>query len=267
MEVKLAAVIVLYKEKLEATTSYLSLLKEANLPIFCYDNSPHPNEPSGIENLTYVSNPENPGVSTAYNAAWVWAKEHGISHLLLLDTDSKFPEKTIEQYLIYLEANPEKIIAPSVYSKQRRISPFYFKYGKSFYGDNIKYGDFTLGEMIAINSGTVVPLKVLEECKGFEQSLPLDWSDVYFMRKAGKLGFKAFHMDMRVEHGLSEHENQSTASVKYRFGLQLEAIKIVSNSMNEKFLMLFWACLKSVKLSFRHKTSWFISHFIKNTIV
>ncbi len=67
-------VIVIYKQALDACDSFQSVVKMrvdmAPLDVFVYDNSPTSQKPDSYSNINikYVHDPENSGVSKAYNA-------------------------------------------------------------------------------------------------------------------------------------------------------------------------------------------------------
>lgn len=263
VEVKLAAVMVLYRQAFEETETYKSFLESAGLTCFVYDNSPVSQELDLNNQLEYIHDASNSGVSKAYNTAIEWANKNNFSHLLLLDSDSGFPENALDLYHKAIKQQPDKIILPEMRSSNHKISPFFFKWGKSFYGDAIQYGEVQLGKILAINSGMILPLAELKENR-FNENLPLDWSDIYFLRKVKKI--KTVHIPLLVQHGLSEHGEQSIESAKFRFDTYTSGIKEVAENFREKTMMIFWAKLKAVKLSKRYKTIWFFKHFLKKAL-
>ncbi|MBL4707508.1 MAG: glycosyltransferase [Flavobacteriales bacterium] len=259
--IKIVAVIVVYQQFLKDTETYRTLLEGANIPYMVYDNSP--NAQALVEkNISYIHNSNNPGVSKAYNEAIKWAKGISASHLLLLDSDSNFPKIALETYTTAAVNFPNQLILPSLTSAGRKISPFYFFNGKSHYGDSIKEGNLQLGRQLAINAGSLLPLAHLENVN-FNEKLPLDWSDVYFFRELSKTSIKAQHIPLTIEHSLSEHEERTLSSVKFRFGLYLKGISEVSDSKGEKLMMYFWAKLKATKLGIHYTSPWFLIQFVK----
>lgn len=262
-DIQIAAVLVLYNESLEESQTYKSLINDSLMPLFIYDNSPK-SQKIKDNRYTYISNPKNPGVSKAYNMAWKWAKEKRYSHLLLLDSDSCFTKNALKVYQDELEKQPDSLIIPTMISNGRKISPFYFKFGKSHYGENIKPGAIEIGKIVAINSGLLIPISILDAVGGFNELLPLDWSDVFFMRSLKKLNVNAVHIDLIVKHSLSEHNTVSLESAKFRYLLQLRGIKIVASNFAEKILMLFWMNLRTLKLTYRYKSFWFLNRFLKH---
>ena len=260
---KIAAVMVVYNQSVEETETYRSLLRNANFSYLIYDNSPEPQRIEKSKGGTYIHNSKNPGVSKAYNEAIKWAKSISASHLLLLDSDSIFPENSEEMYKKSIVEFPNKLILPSLFSQQRKISPFYFSIGKSHYGDKIEEGELILGKKLAINAGALLPLVQLNNIR-FNEMLPLDWSDVEFFRKLACTSTEVQHISLIIQHGLSEHEERPLTSAKFRFSLYLKGISIVSSGVFEKLMMYFWAKLRALKMSFQYKTSWFLIQYVKN---
>ena len=264
VEPSIAAVIVLYKESLSETKTFQTLLKGGALTFVVYDNSPNPikNDYPGATKV--FQDPKNPGVSKAYNQAYKWAERNAHTHLLLLDSDSVFPENAISQYIQVATENPKQVLLPEVRSKDRKISPFYFSYGKSFYGDNISYGMINQQSIVGINSGLLVPLNAFDLIGGFNEDLPLDWSDLYFLRRAKKKGVKLFHFNLQIKHGLSEHQAQGMSASRFRFLCQLKAISLVAEGRIEKGFIYLWLFLKSIKLSLHFKSISFLKVYFKN---
>ena len=181
----------------------------------------------------------------------------------MLDSDSIFPENSEEIYKKSMAEFPNKLILPSLFSMQRKISPFHFSMGKSHYGDRIEVGELKLGKQLAINAGTLLPLGQLNNIH-FNEMLPLDWSDVDFFRKLAETSIQAQHIKLEIQHGLSEHEERSLSSAKNRFTLYVKGISIVSNSASEKLMMYFWAKLRALKLCLQYRTPWFLIQFVRN---
>jgi len=259
--VKIAAVLVVYEQVISETETYRTLLKNTNIPYLVYDNSLNEQVVEG-ENMSYVHNPNNPGVSKAYNEAINWAKKIKASHLLLLDSDSVFPDFAFEQYEAAILTFPNRLILPSLVSENRKISPFYFSNGKTHYGGSIEEGQMQLGEKLAINAGSLLPINALGNIR-FNETLPLDWSDVYFFRRLSKTSIQAQHIALQINHGLSEHQQKNLESAKLRFDLYLRGIPEVSEGSRERLLMYFWAKLKAIKLALHYKSLWFPTQYLK----
>src|ERR1700761_7469844 len=96
---KLFVSIVLYKQNLTDSPSFISLTKSLKDLSVCnllvYDNSPYPHivpEKLGMWEITYIHNANNDGISKAYNQAAVYAEKLNKEWLLFIDQDSVFPE-------------------------------------------------------------------------------------------------------------------------------------------------------------------------------
>lgn len=257
---------VVYEDKIVETRTYRSLLKELSPEnVMIYDNSKTAQNNS--YGFHYIHNPSNPGVSKAYNFAAGWADKHGFTHLLLLDSDSSFPENAFQLYRSMAKKHIDQLILPQVIAGNRCISPFWFKWGKSWYGDDIPEGKIDFRNKAAINSGMLIPLKQFQRTEGYDEEIALDWSDIAFCRQLGRLNITGEKIAMRVDHDLSESRKSSLASAKFRFKTYMQGLKRIPNKhIIEDFLMLIWAKLKAVKLCLRYKTIWFLLHYFRELI-
>lgn len=265
-KIRIAAVMVIYKETISTTKSYQSLLK--SMPpedVLIYDNSESAQDYP--QNLHYIHDPANPGVSKAYNYAASWAIGQDYSHLLLLDSDSVFPKNAMESYHKAASLNQDRLVLPQVIASGSIISPFWFKWGKSWYGQNIPLGKMELTNKVAINSGTLLPLSQYEKTDGYNEDIPLDWSDIAFCRQLGRLNIGGVKISMVVDHDLSESKTSSLESARFRFKTYMIGMQSISSAQFfEPILMLFWAKLKALKLSLRHKDFWFLLHYFRKLI-
>ena len=262
-EPRIAAIMVIYNEKIANAKSYQSLLK--SLPpkdVLIYDNSPSAQDcPDGFH---YVHNKLNPGVSTAYNYGAYWAEENHYTHLLLLDSDSIFPEEAMQKYSNAATHHPEHLILAEVIASGKVISPFWFKWGKSWYGDDIPNGKLSFDNKAAINSAMLIPISQFKKSGGYNEKIPLDWSDIAFCRKLSRLKIAAQKIPLRVIHDLSESGMSSIESAKFRFKTYMIGVKrMPTKHILENFLILFWAKLKAFKLCLRYKSLWFLLHYLR----
>ena len=162
--VNIAAVMVRYNSDLNRSATYLTLFKDLECPKLIYDNSFTKIKANPIADFNYHHDPKN-AFSKYRNAA---------------------------------EESAEKIILPSMLSENKVISPFYFRFGKSWYGDSINFGTINLGKIVAINSGMLIPLSTFQKVNGFNEQLPLDWSDVDFCRKLAKIKTQAQYINLVI---------------------------------------------------------------------
>ena len=265
-EVKIAVVVVIYNEQIGNVKSYQSLLKYC-VPedVLIYDNSRSAQEnPYGFH---YLHDPSNPGVSKAYNYAASQAISKSYSHLLILDSDSEFPKDALETYRKAARKNPNRLILPQVVADGKVISPFWFKWGKSWYGEHIKEGKLEFWQIAAINSGTLIPLFEFEKTKGYDENIPLDWSDIAFCRQLGRLNIGGVKLPMQIKHDLSESNLSSWELAKFRFKTYMLGMKATpAKHLFEALLMVIWAKLKALKLVWRYKSFWFLLHYSRKLL-
>lgn len=197
MEVKnkILAVVVLYKERLLQTKTYISLdVAEKKMPkvwslgLYVYDNSPE--EQSIDENIAvkYIHNKNNPGLGLAYNSAADYATKNGFSWLLLLDQDTTLQDDFLEKTIKDIENNDqENLFAPTVKSQNNKlISPFRMmrKIGSRLRHEI--YGSINIRKYAVINSGILVSVSTFNEVGGYNEMVKLDFSDTEFLDRFAK---------------------------------------------------------------------------------
>ncbi|MGY6562156.1 MAG: glycosyltransferase [Luteibaculaceae bacterium] len=259
-----AAVMVVYNQNPLTCATYTSLIKVSGLPILIYDNSPNAQNLTLPEHVFYQHDSRNLGVSNAYNEGFNYFKKQGFTHVLVLDSDSNFPPGALELYKAALVDYSTQLIFPKMISNKRVISPFYFRYGKTWYGEGIEKGKLTLQPILAINSGLLIPIQLAEAVGNYNVNIPLDFSDIDFVLRCARVQPKAYCLNVVVQHGLSEHEQKPLESAKFRYKTYLVGLKYTAiNSSITKILMWYWAKLKALKLSFKYRSTYFFSHYIK----
>lgn len=185
---KILCVIVLYKCKLENSKSYQSLLQNNEETIFVYDNSPISQEVHG-ENIVYIHDSQNGGLSVAYNKAAQYARCNRFDWLLLLDQDTTFQKGAIEYYIKAINEFPDiKMFAPvHQISDGRYISPTHYVCKGSRPSRVMKCGLLNFKEASPINSGIMVNVTAFYEAGCYDEEVVLDFSDIRFMEKFRKL--------------------------------------------------------------------------------
>ena len=117
-------IIVLYKNNLEQSTSYKTLIERySDRYLYIYDNSPN-QQTITRPNTIYIHDPKNSGLSVAYNKAAEYAKENGYKWLLLMDQDTDFSGISITDYEKAISNNPTiKVFAPKIKCGAKYMSP------------------------------------------------------------------------------------------------------------------------------------------------
>ena len=224
-------VIVIYKINISDCITLKSILCAEhinNINVLIYDNSPTDNKvdfdfflknnKSNYLDFIYYSDKENPGVSKAYNYAASIAKKMQYDWILILDQDSKLPTNTFKEYKNCILCFPEiSVIAPMLVSNKSIISPSIFKYRRGFLPNKIFPGIQSLKRFSPLNSGLMIRLNLYLSVDGYNENVPLDYSDFAFIEKIKKVVNIFYLLPIKFEHKLSVFEKKSFESSIFRF--------------------------------------------------
>lgn len=212
----LLVVLVLYKQHITDSVSFISLQNSLNsmgvdgLDIVVYDNSPesHVVNEGRYSNLnvTYIHNKNNPGVSFAYNIAASIAMQRRKRYLLLLDQDTFLPKNFLSELAIPLSLS-FKIVVPFLLSKDKIISPCNYIAGR---GHFLSYkhqivGIQSLKHRSFLNSGIVVSVDLFKEVGGYDERLPLYFSDFNFVNRVRKRINCYYQLPVHCIHEMSSN--------------------------------------------------------------
>lgn len=211
----LLIVIVKYNRDLEECESFNSIKKiehgeKEKLAVFVYDNSPVAQKISAHKslNIIYFQDPENPGVSKAYNAGVEYARQHQKKWVLLLDQDTSLPCDILENYCQAIKENPKlKLFAPILRLKNGKIfSPSRYRFKRGFFLNKILAGTHSLYELAPVNSGIMVEVETFLKVGGYNEAVQLDFSDFQFIERFRKI-FQSFYViDVECEQDFSDDE-------------------------------------------------------------
>ncbi|MDQ1000808.1 GT2 family glycosyltransferase [Neobacillus niacini] len=244
---KTTIILVVYKSKLEDSNTYTSLLSVLNnnqslkkdLSIVIYDNSPEKQElPTNNQALevSYVHDPRNLGLATAYNFAYQLSLKNKSEWLLLLDHDTTLNEDYVKAILKVDKSIPDQIAAvvPKVVSKNIMISPVTSLSLLPLLEERPTPGLQT-SPIMAINSGALIKIDFLKQIGGFTEEFPLDYLDHWLFYKIYNTGHKVLLLDgVELQHELSVMDFGSISSARYRSILDSE-IKYYKNYRKELF--------------------------------
>jgi GT2 family glycosyltransferase len=210
----LAVVIVVYNAKLETSESFRSVegmrRKGTTIDLIVYDNSLTPQQPIETPGLriTYFHDPENSGVSKAYNVAAAHATALRKKWILLLDQDTTMPSDILEAYHREIGRHPElSLFVPVLKLQNGKIfSPCSYRFKRGFYLKTIAAGIHSLNKLAPVNSGMLVKLEAFHEVGGYNEKVKLDFSDFQFIERFRKV-YKIFYvMDIICEQDFSDDE-------------------------------------------------------------
>lgn len=265
--IEVLAILVLYRCKLEESRAFNSLTCSLNkenekMDMLVYDNSPIPqyNKKTfckGNINIIYISDVFNSGVSKAYNTGASYARYKGKKWLLLLDQDTFFPLNAILKYREQ-QQSPYMLHVPILKCGKNCVSPCYYLGG---YGKALKYYKLGLNSFKRIsllNSGLFISLILFRKVGGYNENIPLDFSDHYFISCVKKYIREFNVLDIQCEHSLSSSE-MNMNKVLFRFEFYIKGAK--EYSKYNKMLKLF-VLARLVKLTIKFKSWQFVKCYL-----
>lgn len=172
---KILCVVVLFKPNIESLGDKLTLLQNNVDKVMLWDNTPGGIGRKKISGIDVLGNGENIGLSKAYNTAWNFARTLDFDHLMLMDQDTKWCGLPIYVSQIRHHNNMchEKCI--------------YFASTKD--GNKVPFTKVTHG---CVNSGTIIPICLLDRINGFHEDFFVDAIDDWLMLKATKEGYTCY---------------------------------------------------------------------------
>lgn len=243
---RVTIVVVFYKQRIEESKTF-STLKQTlfkenrflkDIEIILYDNSPEKQEFSPLPyegvDVSYVHDPRNLGIGTAYNHAWKAAQDQGSEWLLLLDHDTELAQPYINEILQLPEYGEEiAAVVPIVFCDKQMISPVF---SDSLRPLQEKRPNAGLQEkpVMAINSGALLRVRFLNEIGGFNQDFPLDYLDHWLFYEIYERGNKVWLLDAALEHELSVMDYSRVSLARYKSIIESE-IKFYKNYKQELF--------------------------------
>ena len=261
---KILFVIVLYKSIYYRTNTYISFLKDIK-NLYIYDNSPSSQNISG-DNIVYIHDPNNSGLSVAYNNAAKYAQQNGYKWVLLLDQDTTFEDKAIEKYLEAIEQNPDiKLFAPKhKIESGLYISPTKYHCKFSHPTKSVKTGITLFSEACPINSGMLIDVDAYWKVGGYDNEVILDFSDIRFIEKFRKYYDTFYIIDSTCIQNFSVNETDKDKLLN-RFVVFCKCAKVCHRNNIVDSVQYFIVTLKRcVSLTLQTKSFSFIKTYIKS---
>src|SRR5690606_17406377 len=167
--------------------------------------------------VTYVSNPQNGGVSMAYNAAAAHAERHGKVWMLLLDQDSVVTPELLPRLADATHRHPASVaFVPVVHDGRGILSPFRFSGAR---GRRIREakGLMPLGKYRFINSGLMIRRDAFVSAGGYDERIPLDFSDIAFAERLKNVTDHFVAVDVTLQHAFDDNEAAPLEDARVRF--------------------------------------------------
>ena len=232
------AIIVLYKQKLSNSVTFIKLENALNvfdnkrLDIFVYDNSPQEFEQDTISfstekfNIKYERNISNAGVSLAYNKGAEYARSLGKKWLLLLDQDSELPTNYLDTFLAYVEKYKTPIVyVPKIEVNNKIISPA--RVTNSGLVRFLKSNELTKDlhfDISALNTGVFISTDFIHKIGGFSPKYPLDMLDHWLFKIISQFNETVVLLPITMRHDLSVLSKGGVSNERYGSILNAEKI-------------------------------------------
>lgn len=130
--------------------------------------------------FTLIENEVNLGIAAALNTGVRWAKVHGFRYVALFDQDSTVTEGFCEAMLAQYESHPQRDKVAIVTPRQVERSS-----GSARCHRFAKDGS----PLIAITSGSLMPVEIFDRCGWFQEELIIDCVDHEYCLRARSQGY------------------------------------------------------------------------------
>lgn len=242
---KYTIVIVLYNQKIDEcntvrTLRNLDFSKESikDIELIIYDNSSTKQSPSSLSDFdwqfSYIHDPRNLGIATAYNYALEVANQNGSEWLLLFDHDTKVTQEFCDSIFNLNKIDQDIVsVVPKIVSNQVMISPVFSDTLRPLYTQRPKEG-IQERPVMAINSASLLRVSFLNEIGGFSTEFPLDYLDHWIYHEINSKGYKILLLSEELEHELSVLDYSNVSLKRYKSILDSE-ISFYKKYKNELF--------------------------------
>jgi rhamnosyltransferase len=265
-------IIVIYRCAPQESAAWNSVMEEAakqkvSIDLFVYDNSPEPQHFPSSPYITihYRHDALNPGVSKAYNEGSSMAREKQKKWLLLLDQDTHFEAGWLERYSQTTAEEPEAlVIAPLLVSGSVVVSPFRYWLTKGVPSAGVEPGVYSLRRYYAVNSGLLIDREAFESVGGYNESIPMDFSDFAFMNKLKKNNFRLWVIELHGDHRLSSLAPTEKEGAQGRFRQYCKGSKRLAPHTGQSFLHFVLAGGRAVRLGIQYRSLTFVTILIQS---
>jgi GT2 family glycosyltransferase len=272
------AIVVLYKQKLSNSATYvgleeaLNLFENERLDVFVYDNSPQKFEQDAIPfsigkfNIKYERNVSNAGVSLAYNKGAEYARALGKKWLLLFDQDSIVSNNFL--FILLQSMNfftQEHLFVPRLVDRGLQLSPCRYYFAKGFpYKKELTNGVYSIARKNLLNSCICIRLDVFLQLGGYFENIPLYYSDFVFIDKYRKY-FKTFVLiDASIQHKMAALSTNLEQRVKTYELFCIGAKGAAKAQPKYRFYYFINTSLRGFVLILRNRKIAFLRAFIRN---
>lgn len=212
-------IVVLYETKIADSCACRTLepyLKTLPIDLLLYDHSAQSQTHALQQHpaVTYVHDPRNLGLATAYNAALARAQEKQRDYLVLFDQDTACPDGYLS-FLVH-DADFKAVgIVPIVKDAGRQISPVF---ADTYIDHTMRFPETgcTKKRIMAINSGTCWSCTFLTQIGGFNLDFPLDFLDHWLWLEVYRTQNQCQIVPFTLTHSLSVLDYHTVSLARYR---------------------------------------------------
>jgi GT2 family glycosyltransferase len=255
--------IVIYKEDANKVLDRCSSLLTKNVTLFIYDNSPKPSELSN-KNAIYKHDFKNSGVSKAYNNAFVLAREQQKRWLIFLDQDTQLEIMALEKFSETLQVHLKSVVfVPILKDHLGIVSPFKWSKAKgkriSAYQETLPLDKYRFA-----NSGLMIDCNAFEKAGGYDENIPLDFSDIEFGERLKKITDHFVVVDTVLHHSFSGSDKPSEEKALARFDYFIKGAFALGKKNNNFYLFGVRSFLRGLHLSYNYFTFSFLKKFFQH---
>jgi hypothetical protein len=264
----LLVVIVLFKKKPENAVAFSSLHAAGKLlpllpTLFVYDNSPDASAPAD-QQVLYRHDGTNGGVSKAYNEASIVATNKNKKWMLFLDQDTIVDSIIFDKYISSISKNRGSIaFVPKMHDGIGLLSPFRLILGG---GKRIqpRKEKFKLNAFRFINSGLLIESAAFVAAGGYEERIPLDFSDIAFGEKLRKITDHFIVIDGSLSLSFSGTDSMTLPLALSRFHFFCTGALNMGEKFGPFYIYFNRALLRATHLGLRYRTLRFLKVFFQH---
>lgn len=260
-------IVVLYNVDFHETNAYRTLLSGVDMgKMLIYENSPEPkNKCYENEKVLYHHNPQNGGVSSAYNYGADLARRIGdIDALLLLDEDTRFESDYLIVLQTAIESHPDiNLFVPQIlYAGNRPFSPIH----RGIHiqrGALLSEGVYSMKVYLPVNSGACIRLSAYEKVGGYNKDIRLDFADFDFFSRMAVF-FDSFYCVSSTAFQSFSNEEKQVDKLFGRYQLYIEGARVARRNPLIRTMVFVEVLRHTLALTARTRKFCFINHLIRN---
>jgi GT2 family glycosyltransferase len=271
---RMLPVVVLYQQSLEQSLTLQSLHQnllelDLRMPILVYDNSKEPHSAEDNFNwksfqVFYIHDPQNSGLSKAYNMAADKAMNLQKEWLFLLDQDTEFSAGSLQKYETSVRENAQiNLFCPLLTLADGTIfSPARVKYKRGYPPKGIKSGLHNLCQYSPVNSGMLVRLTLFQGVGGYNEKIKVDFCDFQFIEKVRCLSPQFYLTSARGLQNFSSKE-LSVTKQQQRFKIYLQdAVNCEKRSLADHLGYFYTVTRHALGLTFKLRDFSFLKLYV-----